>query len=119
MNTNSPLPTLSQEEKGNIALRIITSEMIFSGNWFAKPNDTRRRLIAAAKEIEVEPNKLLALIHELTQPQLEQIFKPITAEDITAYEKEREERRKQRESQKMISSMSDAKREALAAQDRR
>ncbi len=99
MNTNL-LPTLSEEEKGDIALRIITSEMIFSGNWFAKPNDTRRRLISTAKEIEVDPNKLLALLHDLIEPQLDQIFKPITKEDLAAYETEREEKRKQRDAQR-------------------
>jgi hypothetical protein len=96
---NTALPVLDEREKGQIALMLITDEMVLSRNWLEKPNNTRRELISKAKGLNIEPNKLLSLLHELTQPNLDALFKPITSEEVTAYEKDREERRKARQTQ--------------------
>lgn len=97
---NASLPVLDDQEKGQIALRILTDEMVLSRNWFQKPNNTRRELISSAKNLGIEPNKLLSLLHDLLQPNLEALFKPISEKEIADYEKEREERRRQKELQK-------------------
>ncbi|MDE2188231.1 MAG: hypothetical protein KGJ35_00675 [Patescibacteria group bacterium] len=94
------LPVLTNEEKGQIALHLITEEMVLEHNWFANPNSARRELIARAKCMNIEPNKLLALLQELLQPNLEALFKPISEKEVSDYETEREERRRQKEQQK-------------------
>ena len=100
MSRATTLPKLCEQEKGEIALRIMTDEMVMSRNWFEKPNNARREMIARGKELGINPNKLLSLLHDLLMPNLELLFKPITAEEVVAWEKEREERRRQKEAQK-------------------
>jgi hypothetical protein len=103
INWKELLPDLGESERGKIALMLLVNE-ISKGNvsmtMFGKPNNVRREIIARARALSIEPNKILALYYELISPQIDALFKPITPEDIVAYEKEKDDLQKKKDSLK-------------------
>lgn len=95
----SQLPILSPADKGSIALGLIENDFELQGITFKKPNDVRRHLISKARDLEIDPNRLLAFYKALLDPKLEQVFAPITKADIEAYNLEREQKRLARDAQ--------------------